>query len=143
MADSGSGEKKSAFGFLGKKIGPVPIWVIAVVLVAGYYWYENYGPGAQKKAQQQLAEQQVALAAANQEIADLRSQKSGAPNEDEDNPKSGPAGPAGPPGPPGPAGPPSRRDHHERGRMPPSPEHEPPPTNQPEAVPMTRWRAAA
>lgn len=36
----------SAFGFLGHKIaGKVPVWVVAVAAVGGYYWYTRYGPG--------------------------------------------------------------------------------------------------
>jgi len=51
VADTPAAEpKKSSFGFLTRKIGPVPIWVIAVGLVGGYYWYTHYGPGASKKA---------------------------------------------------------------------------------------------
>jgi LysM repeat protein len=35
-----------AFGFLGHKIaGKVPVWVVAVAAVGGYYWYTRYGPG--------------------------------------------------------------------------------------------------
>ena len=37
---------KSSFGFLTRKIGPVPIWLIALGLVGGYYWWTHYGPGA-------------------------------------------------------------------------------------------------
>jgi hypothetical protein len=40
------GSSSSGFGFLGRKIGPVPIWLIALVLLGIWYWYENYGPGA-------------------------------------------------------------------------------------------------
>jgi outer membrane biosynthesis protein TonB len=36
---------KSSLGFLGRKIGPVPVWLIAVAAVAAWYWYQNYGPG--------------------------------------------------------------------------------------------------
>jgi hypothetical protein len=34
------------FGFLTRKIGPVPVWLIAVVAIGAWYWYEHYGPGA-------------------------------------------------------------------------------------------------
>lgn len=44
-----SGEKSSSMGFLGKKIGPVPIWLIGLGIFGVYYWYTHYGPGAQKK----------------------------------------------------------------------------------------------
>lgn len=52
MADTPAAEPKgkSSFGFLTRKIGPVPIWVIAVGIVGAYYWYTHYGPGAAKKA---------------------------------------------------------------------------------------------
>lgn len=42
--------KKSTFGFLAKKIGPVPVWVIIAAAVAIWYWYFHYGPGAKAKA---------------------------------------------------------------------------------------------
>jgi len=36
----------STFGFLGHKIaGKVPVWVVAVAAIGGYYWYTRYGPG--------------------------------------------------------------------------------------------------
>jgi hypothetical protein len=35
-------------GFLTRKIGPAPVWVYAVMLIAVYYWYEHYGPEASK-----------------------------------------------------------------------------------------------
>jgi hypothetical protein len=38
--------KGSTFGFLGHKVaGKIPVWVIAVAAVGGWYWYKNYGPG--------------------------------------------------------------------------------------------------
>jgi len=41
----------STFGFLGKKVfGKVPVWVIAVAAVGGYYWYTKYGPGKKSAA---------------------------------------------------------------------------------------------
>lgn len=42
--------KKSSLGFLGRKIGPVPIWVIAVGAVGAYFWYTHYGPGSKPAA---------------------------------------------------------------------------------------------
>jgi hypothetical protein len=44
-ATSSSG-KGGSFGFLARRIGPVPIWLIAVALLGLWWWYENYGPGA-------------------------------------------------------------------------------------------------
>ena len=45
-ASSSATSKSSTFGFLGKKVfGKVPVWVIAVAAVGGYYWYTHYGPG--------------------------------------------------------------------------------------------------
>lgn len=41
---------KSSFGFLTRKIGPLPVWAYGLIAVGGYYWYTHYGPGAQKKA---------------------------------------------------------------------------------------------
>lgn len=43
---AGTGGSRGKFGFLTKKIGPVPVWLIGAVLVGGIYWYEKYGPGA-------------------------------------------------------------------------------------------------
>lgn len=44
----------STFGFLGKKVfGKVPVWVIAVAAVGGYYWYTHYGPGKKTGAAMQ------------------------------------------------------------------------------------------
>ena len=80
-ASTSSGSKGGSLGFLGRKIGPVPIWLIGLALVAAWYWYQNYGPGASSsgassadavdpatgvpwaeelgEAQQQLADQQT------------------------------------------------------------------------------------
>jgi LysM repeat protein len=46
-APASTGESSgSSFGFLSHKIaGKVPVWVVAVVAVGGYYWYTKYGPG--------------------------------------------------------------------------------------------------
>lgn len=35
---------------LARKLGPLPVWVWAVLLVAAWYWYEHYGPGAKSTA---------------------------------------------------------------------------------------------
>jgi hypothetical protein len=42
VADTTSSGKN----WLTRKIGPVPIWLIALALLAAWYWYEHYGPGA-------------------------------------------------------------------------------------------------
>lgn len=61
MAENGNGNGgeshggKANFGFLTKKLGPLPVWVYAVLIVAAYYWYTHYGPGAQKQQQGQQA----------------------------------------------------------------------------------------
>jgi len=34
------------FGFLTRKLGPLPVWAYALVAVGVYYWYTHYGPGA-------------------------------------------------------------------------------------------------
>lgn len=44
-APATSSSKSKSLGFLSRKIGPVPIWVIAVGLAAAYVWYTKYGPG--------------------------------------------------------------------------------------------------
>jgi hypothetical protein len=36
----------SSFGFLSRKLGPLPVWAYALIIVAAYYWYTHYGPGA-------------------------------------------------------------------------------------------------
>lgn len=41
---------KSSFGFLTRKIGPLPVWAYGLIAVGAYYWYTHYGPGAQKAA---------------------------------------------------------------------------------------------
>ena len=46
---SSSSSSKSTFGFLTKRIGPVPVWVIIVAIVGLWYWYFHYGPGSQAK----------------------------------------------------------------------------------------------
>ena len=38
----------NSFGFLTRKIGPLPVWAWAAIAVAGYYWYTHYGPGAKQ-----------------------------------------------------------------------------------------------
>lgn len=48
MADTSTAKEPSgsAFGFLGHKLfGKVPVWVVAVAAIGGYYWYTRYGPG--------------------------------------------------------------------------------------------------
>ena len=49
MADTSAPAKAdggSTFGFLSHKLfGKVPVWVVAVAAVGGYYWYTRYGPG--------------------------------------------------------------------------------------------------
>ena len=42
-----SGEQ---FGFLVRKIGPLPVWAWGVIAVGIYYWYTHYGPGASSAA---------------------------------------------------------------------------------------------
>lgn len=37
------GEDK--FGFLVRKIGPMPVWAWGAIIVGVYYWYTHYGPG--------------------------------------------------------------------------------------------------
>ena len=42
---SGSGDK-SSFGFLTRKVGPLPIIAWAGLAFGVYYWYTHWGPGA-------------------------------------------------------------------------------------------------
>ncbi len=74
-------------GFLGRKIGPVPIWVIGLVAVGGYYWYTHFGPGKPAPAATTAT-----TTTAGPEIIEVRG-------------PAGPAGPRGPKGGRGPAGP--------------------------------------
>jgi len=41
-----SGSGGGNFGFLTRKLGPMPVWLWALIAVGGYYWYTHYGPGA-------------------------------------------------------------------------------------------------
>lgn len=86
MADTpdGAGKGKGTFGFLGRHIGPVPVWLIALGLVAVYYWYTHYGPGASSSttASDQIdpvtgASYASELGAAQQQLSDLQSQQYG------------------------------------------------------------------
>lgn len=49
MADTPSGGEDK-FGFLTRKLGPMPVWVWGVLAVGVYYWYTHYGPGANSAA---------------------------------------------------------------------------------------------
>jgi len=139
-----AGGHKSQFGFLARKIGPVPIWLIGVVIAGGIYWYFHYGPGATKAA----AAAQTSTGKANadeaeiirlqQEVDDLRHQKSGT-GEDHDKDDSQPHPRSHPvhrlPG-QGPHQPPDHDpvvSHHGGG---------PEPPREAEIPPQTRWRAA-
>lgn len=103
MAEAPAAEPKSQFGFLTRKVGPLPVWGWAAIAVGGYYWYTHYGPGASK-----AAAAAAAPAAAKPQVVMV---------DQNGQPLPGPPGPGGPPGPPGPPGP--------RGKKPPP--HEPPP----------------
>lgn len=51
MADPPApGGGKSQFGFLGRKIGPLPVWAWAAIAAGGYYWYTHFGPGSKRAA---------------------------------------------------------------------------------------------
>jgi hypothetical protein len=56
--DPGAGAAKAdggPFGFLGRKIGPLPVWAYALILLGLYYWYTHYGPGASSSSAAQQA----------------------------------------------------------------------------------------
>jgi len=93
VADTPEPKGKSQFGFLTRKIGPLPVWAYAAIAVGAYYWYTHYGPGASKKA--------AAAQPAGQRPQVIIVQ---------DKDKGGKPGPPGPPGPgqPGPNPPPPR-----------------------------------
>lgn len=50
-AGGGGGSRSNNFGFLTRKIGPLPIWAYAAIAVGIYYWYTHYGPGATNQNQ--------------------------------------------------------------------------------------------
>jgi hypothetical protein len=76
---------KSSLGFLARKIGPVPIWLIGVALIGAWYWYSHYGPGASSSSSSTSdqidpetgASYASELGAAQQQLADLQSQQQG------------------------------------------------------------------
>lgn len=47
MADEDGG---GSFGFLTRKVGPMPVWGWGLIVVGIYYWYTHYGPGAASAA---------------------------------------------------------------------------------------------
>jgi hypothetical protein len=55
MAENGNGgngnggHDSATFGFLTRKLGPLPVWAWGAIIVAAYYWYTHYGPGAQNQ----------------------------------------------------------------------------------------------
>lgn len=57
-ASSSSGGS-SRIGFLGRKVGPMPVWLWGLIVVGIYYWYTRYGPGAQAKQQAAAAAQPI------------------------------------------------------------------------------------
>lgn len=46
MADAPEPAANGSFGFLANKLGPFPVYVWAILVVAGWYWYTHFGPGA-------------------------------------------------------------------------------------------------
>lgn len=51
MADTlDSPSSGNQFGFLTRKVGPIPVWAWGVIAVGIYYWYTHYGPGASSAA---------------------------------------------------------------------------------------------
>jgi hypothetical protein len=71
----------SSFGFLTRKLGPLPIWAWGALAVGAWYWYTHYGPGAAKAAAAKAPQQQRPRVV----VVDERG-------------KPVPAAPAGPPG---------------------------------------------
>jgi hypothetical protein len=95
MAETAAAEPQqgSRFGFLGRKLGPLPVWGWGLIAVGVYYWYSHYGPGASKSSAAQPVTQQVGFV-------------------------EGPPGPRGNVGPAGPPGPPRRPAPRRRRRAP-------------------------
>lgn len=147
MADTAAEPKTgggSSFGFLGKKLfGKVPVWVLAVAAVGGYYWYTRYGPG--KSSTTSSAAQTTGTdPAGNTGIIDPATGYVYGSSEDSaalaaagntgGSDLTGAQGPAGPPGPRGPAGPPPPIHgpiNKPPVRKPPKPRPRKPPTKKP------------
>lgn len=47
-AEPSAPRSEDKFGFLVRKIGPLPVWAWGTIAVGIYYWYTHYGPGANK-----------------------------------------------------------------------------------------------
>ena len=158
-ASTGSKSSGGTFGFLGKKVfGKVPVWVIAVGAVGGYYWYTHYGPG-KKAATGQTTQTDPAGNTGVIDPAtgfvysspeDLAALQSGAAGGGSDlTGAAGAAGPAGAAGAAGPAGPAGARGP--AGAPAPVPKPKPKPTpapyrthpNIPAPKPKTRPKAKA
>lgn len=50
MADAPAAQKPSSFGFLTRKIGPVPIWLIGVAGFGAYWWWKHRRGGRAQAA---------------------------------------------------------------------------------------------
>lgn len=114
MADTSTAAEPSGstFGFLGHKVfGKVPVWVIAVAAIGGYYWYTRYGPG--KSSTTSSAAQTTGTdPAGNTGIIDPATGYVYGSSEDSAAlaaaGNTGGSDLTGPPGPPGPQGPPGK-----------------------------------
>lgn len=99
----------STFGFLGKKVfGKVPVWVIAVAAVGGYYWYTRYGPGKSSSAAGATGTDPAGntgmIDPATGFVYGSPEDTSALASQGGTDGTAGAPGPAGPPGPPGPPG---------------------------------------
>lgn len=50
VGNGNGGGDSGTFGFLTRKVGPLPIWAWGAIAVGIYYWYTHYGPGATSTA---------------------------------------------------------------------------------------------
>lgn len=50
MAEPEPSGGSDSFGFLTHKVGPLQVWMWALIAVGAYYWYTHYGPGSSSTA---------------------------------------------------------------------------------------------
>jgi hypothetical protein len=50
VPDTPSGGSKNSFGFLGRKLGPAPVWLWGLLVVGAYYLYTRYKSGSSSSA---------------------------------------------------------------------------------------------
>jgi hypothetical protein len=73
VPDAGGGSKDS-FGFLGRKLGPAPVWLWAALAVGAYYLYTKYKGGSSAAASGAQAIDPATGVTYAQEISDAQDQ---------------------------------------------------------------------